>query len=221
VNRRVVKMIKRWIRAVMIGAALLTLVAFIGAVNGNAEEKELSTKTTLENLLAAYKGEVNAQARYLAYAKKAEEEGYGIAASLFRAAAYAEQVHYERDSGLIRKYKVTPKKVVETPLVKSTKENLEAAITAESYENKVKHWDFVRQAQKEGNTAAVDAFEDAGAAAGAHVQLFQRVLNNLELSKGLVRDYYVCPVCGNILDSLTRSRCPICATYSKEFKRIR
>jgi rubrerythrin len=212
---------KKWITAVTLGAALFTMVALVEAVNGNAEEGAASSKTTLENLLSAYNGETNAQARYIAYAEKAEKEGYGIAASLFRAAAYAEQVHYERDAGLIKKLGGTPRAVAESPIVKSTKENLEAAIKEETYENIEMYPEFVKRAKGEDNKDAVDAFEDARDAQGAHVQLYQRVLNNLALSQGLVRDYYVCPLCGNILDSLTRSRCPICATSSKEFKRIR
>ena len=212
---------KKWISAVMFGAVIVMLVALAGVVNGNAQEREASSKSTLENLQVAYNAETNAHARYLAYAKTAEEEGYGIAASLFRAGAFAEQIHYERHAGLIKKLGGTPKSVAETPVVKSTKENLEASIKGETYESKVMYPDFVRQAKKEDIKDAVDAFEDARDAEGAHAQLYQRVLNNLALSQGLVRDYYVCPLCGNILDSLTRSRCPICATSSKEFKRIR
>ena len=42
---------------------------------------------TLDNLQAAYNGESNASAKYAAFAKKADEEGYGQVASLFRAAS--------------------------------------------------------------------------------------------------------------------------------------
>jgi rubrerythrin len=48
---------------------------------------------TMQNLKAAYSAESNAQARYLAFAEKADAEGYGAAASLFRAAARARQIH--------------------------------------------------------------------------------------------------------------------------------
>jgi rubrerythrin len=59
-----------------------------------------STKT-LANLQSAYNGESNAHAKYLASAKKADEEGFGAAASLFRAAAKAEAIHAENHARVI------------------------------------------------------------------------------------------------------------------------
>ncbi|MBM3700861.1 MAG: rubrerythrin family protein, partial [Actinobacteria bacterium] len=52
-----------------------------------------SSSKTLENLKEAFAGESQANRKYLAFAKKADEEGYGQAAKLFRAAADAETVH--------------------------------------------------------------------------------------------------------------------------------
>ena len=48
---------------------------------------------TTENLRAAFAGESEANRRYLAFAKKAEEEGLKNVARLFRAAAEAETIH--------------------------------------------------------------------------------------------------------------------------------
>lgn len=48
---------------------------------------------TAENLKAAFAGESQANRKYLAFAGKAEEEGYPQIAKLFRAAAEAETVH--------------------------------------------------------------------------------------------------------------------------------
>jgi len=45
------------------------------------------------NLKAAFAGESQAHMRYLAFADKAEKEGKENTARLFRAIAYAEQVH--------------------------------------------------------------------------------------------------------------------------------
>ena len=49
--------------------------------------------TTYENLAEAFAGESQAHSKYLAYAKKADAEGYPQVARLFRAAAAAEAVH--------------------------------------------------------------------------------------------------------------------------------
>ncbi|MCA1809812.1 MAG: rubrerythrin family protein, partial [Lentisphaerae bacterium] len=48
---------------------------------------------TQDNLQAAFAGESQANRKYLAFAKKAEQDGYAQVAKLFRAAAEAETVH--------------------------------------------------------------------------------------------------------------------------------
>ena len=49
--------------------------------------------STTDNLKTAFAGESQANRRYLAFAKKADDEGYEQVARLFRAAADAETVH--------------------------------------------------------------------------------------------------------------------------------
>ena len=46
-----------------------------------------------QNLRDAFAGESQANRKYLAFAKKAERDGYSQVAKLFRAAAEAETVH--------------------------------------------------------------------------------------------------------------------------------
>jgi rubrerythrin len=213
--------IRRSVIVAMLAVLVFSFGAIAGTFNIGAQEKETVSKTTLDNLMTAYSGENNAHVRYLAFAKQAEKEGYGMVAALFRAAALAEQFHYERDAELIKKLGGTPKANMETPVVKTTKENLESAIKGESYENTVMYTEFVKQAKKDNNTDAVDLFEDSAAAEGAHAKLYESSLKNLALSKNLTRDFYVCPTCGNIVDALTRTICEICGTSVKKFKRVK
>ncbi|MBU4547441.1 MAG: rubrerythrin family protein, partial [Euryarchaeota archaeon] len=49
--------------------------------------------SNMENLKEAFSGESQANRKYLAFAKKADQEGYPHIARLFRAAAAAETVH--------------------------------------------------------------------------------------------------------------------------------
>jgi rubrerythrin len=192
----------------------LVLLSF----NACAKEQAAPTsKTTLDNLLTAYDGESNANARYLAFAKKADEEGYGQAASLFRAAARAEQVHFERHAAVIKELGGTPKAKIETPVVKTTKENLEEAFKGETYESTVMYPEFIAKAKKDKIKSAVDAFEDAGAAEAVHAKWYKKAIDNLNTWKGQKKDFYVCPLCGNVVDVLTGSKCPICATNMKKF----
>ena len=115
--------------------------------------------TTLDNLQAGFNGESNAHSRYLAFAEKADQEGYGEVASLFRAAAKAEEVHAANHAAVIKKMGGTPEAKIETPVVKSTKENLEAAIKGESYERDTMYPEFLKQARAEGNRDAVQTLQ--------------------------------------------------------------
>ena len=164
-------------------------------------------KTTLDNLQAAFNGESNANARYLAFAKKADAEGYGKAASLFRAAARAEQVHFERHAKVIKKLGAVPTAKIETPVVKNTAENLEAAMKGEIYESTVMYSEFLIKAEKDGIKDASDAFEDAGKAEAVHASLYRKALENLKAWKGKNKDFYVCPCCGNVVEKTNFKTC--------------
>jgi rubrerythrin len=190
------------------------------AVSAHAEDAPLKVGTTLENLMAAYNGEVNANARYLAFAQKANEEGYDIAASLFRAAAYAEQVHFERHAELIKELGGTPTANLETPVVSSTTDNVESAYRAEKYESEIMYPAFAAQAKKENIQDAAISFQGTAAAEKSHAGAYERMTKNLTISRGLRKDFFVCPVCGYITDAITTRFCPICSTDTRKFKRI-
>ena len=174
-------------------------------------------KTTLDNLQTAFNGESNANARYLVFAKKADEEGYGRAASLFRAAARAEQVHFERHAKVIKELGGVPTANIETPVVKSTPENLKAAMEGEIYESTVMYPEFLAKAEKDNIKGASDAFEDAGRAEGVHASLYKQALGNLKGWKGGNKDFYVCPFCGNVVEKALFKVCPLCGESRKNF----
>ena len=84
-------------------SALVLTLALIALPNG-----AMAATKTLDNLQAGFNGESNAHARYLAFAEKAGQEGYGEVASLFRAAAKAEEVHAANHAGVIKTLGGTP-----------------------------------------------------------------------------------------------------------------
>lgn len=198
-------------------AVVVSFFAICAVTPIMAAEGQSAQKTTLDNLMTAYDGESNARARYLEFAKKADEEGYGAVASLFRAAAEAEKIHLERHAGIIKSLGGEAKAVIETPVVKTTKENLESAVAGETYENKTMYPEFLKQAEKEKIAEAIDAFEDAGAAEGVHANLYKNALANLDKMKGPKKEFFVCPLCGNVVDSLPGLACPICMTDTNKF----
>lgn len=180
-----------------------------------------ASATTLENLQAAFNGESNANARYLAFAKQAQSEGYGAVASLFRAAARAEKIHATNHAAVIEELGALPKAQIEVPVVKSTRENLEAAIKGETYERDTMYPDFLKQARADRNSHAVRTLNLAKSAEAEHARLYEAALTNLDHMKGTKEaTYFVCPVCGYTASEAKFSKCPSCFTTKEAFEKV-
>ncbi len=176
--------------------------------------------STLDNLQAAFNGETNARAKYLLFAKKADQEGYPQAARLFRAAARAEQIHANNHAAVIEKLGANPKAEVKPAEVKSTKENLQAAIAGESYERDIMYPEFLARARKDGNADAVRSFNLAKTAEAEHAKLYQEAVDNLEVMKKADTSIYVCGVCGYTTKTLPAERCPSSFSAKEKFESI-
>jgi rubrerythrin len=185
------------------------------------EQKVQPAKATvLDNLMTAYNGESNAHARYEAFAKKADEEGHGPVASLFRAAARSEQVHVNNHAEVIKKMGGTPKADIKPPEVKSTKENLQAALAGETYERDTMYPDFLKLAKAKGNKDAVRTFNFSLQAETQHAKLYKEALDNLDHWKGAKKDFFVCPTCGYTVEKITFEKCPVCSTPKDKYEKI-
>jgi len=161
-------------------------------------------QTDLKN---AFAGESQANRKYLAFAKKAEEEGFRQVAKLFRAAAEAETVHAHNHLRTMDG-------------IKSTKENLQAAIAGETYEFKEMYPGMIADAKKEGNAQAQASFNFANQVEKVHAKLYEQALKDLGKGKSKDVDYYVCPVCGNTVEGKAPGKCPICGTLGTSFMKI-
>lgn len=175
---------------------------------------------TLANLMEAYNGESNANAKYLEYAKKADEEGFGKVASLFRAAARAEAVHIANHAEVIRKMGGTPKAEIKLPPIKSTENNLKDAVTGEKYERDTMYADFMIEARRVGNKEALRTFNMAKTAEAEHAKLYAEALTNLDQWKGEKTTFYVCPVCGFTTTNPNLEKCPVDFTPKEKFETI-
>lgn len=180
-----------------------------------------TSTTTLQNMQAAFNGESNAHVRYLAFAKQADGEGYGEIASLFRAAARAEEVHASNHAVVIKDLGAIPKATIESPEVKSTRENLEAAIKGETYERDTMYPAFLKQARRDGNSDAVQSLNFAKTAEAEHAKLYTRSLQNLDKVKGSKSTiFFVCPTCGYTTSEINFSDCPSCFTPGEMFEKV-
>ncbi|MBE0697989.1 MAG: rubrerythrin family protein, partial [Anaerolineaceae bacterium] len=138
---------------------------------------------TMQDLATAFAGESQARNKYLAFAKKAEDEGFAQIAKLFRAAATAEFVHAQNHFRAMDE-------------IKGTAENLQAAIAGENYEVVTMYPPFVEDAAVEGNKRAKTSFEWAYAVEKTHEELYREALASIGEAQESF-DYYVCPVCGH------------------------
>lgn len=175
---------------------------------------------TLKDMQAAYNGESNAHANYLAYAVKAQEEGYAKAAALFRAAAKAEEIHAANHAQVIKSLGAEPTADLKPAEVKSTRENLQAALKGETYERDVMYPGFLTQARKEGKIDAIRSLNYAKTAEAEHARLYQEALNDMDGWKGQNATFYVCPVCGYTSTTRPTAKCPSSFTPSSRFLAI-
>ena len=187
---------------------ILALVAPAAVATSSGAIKE--STSTLDNLQAAFGGETNANARYLAFAKKADEESYGEVASLFRAAAKAEEIHARNHAAVINELDAVPLVKLRPIEVKTTRKNLMAAIEGEKYERDVMYPEFLEEARRDDAKAAIRIFTYALKVEAVHAVLYQDALDHLERRKGKHHIYYVCPDCGNTLADLTINQCVVC-----------
>jgi len=195
---------------------LSVVVMILGVLMMTCDTSAATENKTLDNLMAAYNGESNAHAKYLAYAQKADEEGYHKVASLFRAAASAEEVHLKNHAQVIKAMGGAPQADIKLPEIKSTKEDLEDAVKGETYERITMYPEFITQAEKDNNPDAVRTFTYAKAAEAEHAKLYQKALDNLAEWKAPKADFYVCPVCGYTVEGKPAfESCPICLTPAK------
>jgi rubrerythrin len=161
---------------------------------------------TEEFLKEAFAGESQANRKYLAFAERADKDGFPQVARLFRAAAAAETVHAHSHLRVLQG-------------VKSTKENLQDAIAGETHEFKSMYPEMIEAAKTEGNKAAERTFSFANEVEKIHATLYQKLLDNLGGAQENY-DYYVCPICGYTAEGKAPDICPVCGAKGELFRRI-
>jgi rubrerythrin len=184
-------------------------------------------EVTIQNLLAAFEGESNAHAKYIAFAAKADEDGLHGAASLFRAAGRAEQIHATNHARVLKQLGGEARCKIHPVELKSTLENLKAALSGEQHEIDVMYPEFLAEAEARANTIAVRTFTGAMEAEKTHARLYGEAIallqgGQLQSLIASVREFYVCPVCGYTSETEEEhERCPVCNTPWEKFEIIR
>jgi rubrerythrin len=164
--------------------------------------RRIGKMSTLNNLKEAFAGESQANRKYLAFAKKADEEGYHQVAKLFRAAAAAETVHAHNHLTVMDG-------------IGNTKENLKEAINGETEEFTQMYPSFIEEAKEAGEEAATWTFDVANKVEKIHANLYIKALENL--GENVETTYYVCNFCGNTVEKEAPDICSVCGAPKKEF----
>jgi len=182
-----------------------------------------SAKTkTIENLQTAFKGETTASAKYAAYSKQAEKEGFHQIALLFKAASTAENIHANNHKAVLQESDISVPVIKPEFTVKTTKENLEDAIKGETYEATVMYPEFLTTANEAGNQLALISLTYAYKTEKKHKVMYETALAALQNNtvKSLPSVFYVCSTCGNTYDTKAPLRCGISMTPSEKFIKI-
>ncbi len=162
---------------------------------------------TQRNTYEAFVGEAKAYHRLLAFARKAEQEDYPQIAKLFRAVAAAEGVHAGRHLRQLGE-----------AVVQRTEENLRSSFERETTVNQVYYPQFIREAEQEGDRAAVLIFSQARDVEEDHAALYKRAMT--AMLRDETHDYHVCGICGYIAEREAPDRCPICNARREQFRLV-
>jgi len=163
---------------------------------------------TVNNLQEAFAGESQANRKYLAFARKAEQDGYPQVAKLFRAAAAAETVHAHAHLRVLNG-------------VKDTVANLQAAVAGEGFEYQTMYPKFLAEAKAEGDKKAESSFRNALVVEEIHFNLYSEALKAVKAGKDAAATaVYVCDVCGNTVYGAAPDKCPVCGAVKARFMAI-
>lgn len=203
--------------------AVIVLTGLNSACHKKVKEPAKETPKnakTIENLKAAFIGETTASAKYAEFAKKAKEEGYPQIALLFEAASKSESIHAGNHKAVLEKMTDSIPKVEIQLDVKTTAENLEAAIKGEGYEVDSMYPGFIKIAEEENVPDAKKSFTWALDTEKKHHAFYMAALDALKNKKlkDLPKEYFVCPKCGNTFNvAEPPANCDFCMTAKEKF----
>ena len=193
--------------------AIMSLIVFAGC-------NQPKPVKTVENLKAGIKGETTASAKYAAFAQKAREEKHDTIAKLFDAASKAESIHADNHKKALEALGEKMEDFKPEFEVKTTAENLQAAIDGESYEVATMYPQFLSDAKTEKVEKAEKSFTWAFDTEKKHMEFYKKALEalNSKTEKTLPFEYAVCPVCGNTYDKVSMDeKCAFCQTSKDKF----
>ncbi|MCX7661410.1 MAG: rubrerythrin family protein [Candidatus Omnitrophica bacterium] len=165
-------------------------------------------KMTQQNLLNAFSGESQAHMKYIIFSEIAEREGKPNISRLFKAIAYAEQVHAKNHLKALG-------------MLKSTSDNLEVAIQGETFEVEEMYPVYNQDAKFQNEKEAEKSTHYALEAEKIHAVMYKKTKDSALKDKDIeLKDIYICSVCGYTVEGEVPEYCPICGVERKLFKKF-
>lgn len=165
-------------------------------------------KMTEQNLRQAFAGESQAHMRYLIFSEKAERENKKNLARLFKAIAFAEQVHATNHYRALGE-------------INDSSKNLQVGIDGETYEVEEMYpaYNAVAELQKEQIASKTTHF--ALEAEKIHMEMYKKSKQVVDQGKDIeIGDIYICDVCGYTVEGIAPDVCPICGAKKERFKKF-
>lgn len=162
-------------------------------------------KMTEKNLWNAYAGESQAHMKYLIFAKKAEDEGKSNIARLFKAIAFAEQVHATNHLRTLGD-------------VGDSADNLQAAVDGENFEVEEMYPAYDAVAKLQDEKGAIRSVHYAIEAEKIHAAMFTEAIQAVKSGQDAdLGNIYICPVCGFTAEGEIPDNCPVCGVSKTKF----
>ena len=162
---------------------------------------------TLEkSIKEAFTGESKAYVRNLAFAKKAEQDGFPQIEKLFKAVAEAERVHATEYLKYLE------------GVIGDTEDNLKAAFENEIKANTEAYPPLIKEALDLKREDLAWSFSRSRDVEERHSKLYKDALSSMVTEKEVA--YHVCQICGYVFDGDLPKQCPVCKATSEYFKAI-
>jgi len=163
---------------------------------------------TEKALNEAFAGESMAHMRYQHFADKAEEEGLGEMARMFRAISYAELVHAGNHLEVLDG-------------IKSTSDNIQTCIDGETFEIDEMYPVYHATAKQQDESGAVRSTHYALEAEKIHADWYKKAKEAVDKGEDVkVGVIQICSVCGHTREGEAPDKCPICGASKDKFRQF-
>lgn len=179
------------------------------------------TQKTVESLKSALNNELTASEKYTKFAQVAMSEGFDTLSQLYSAASKSEKIHATNHERILHKYGGVSENPEIAPFeVKTTKENLNAAIKSEMFDLQSVYPGFIKIAELETAPEGATSFTWAWSGEIRHLMYYRKAAASILAGNesGISYVWYVCPKCGNIYTpNDIKSLCEVCLEKQENF----